>query len=494
MDSIELSSLLPPQPSSGRSKATLRDPLGSPERYERGFGAYQMDWADDVYCRHIVEELKKLEKGEESRADSYAGNNIGAIVERLVYWYASGVALHALVDRLRVDLPYLLALKRVYYKVRFGLGVASADSRGLYGTWQRESLQRMTFPLLLASDRDQLKAWMSLYDQDADQRLQHPDERSYYSDVLIKAFLPTWSVVKNDHTLPRRGRPGERYEVMQALFRALAQPTIEARSHAMAEYMSQWNRLMRRYGWKPRRVFHPLRPDGSEPREPRSDRLFIEFAFEAALAVCAYDLDDMAFRDHPYYPRDLVDYYRAHIRHSRDAWREQGVGAAVPLEAPSLPCKVDLSTSRSTGIVRWVEIVGDGDADVTEAVVTEVGEVESYDESSLFYELAQNHAGFCVDIKDDDTLAVQVDDLLAARSLEGFDVDGVSGAGPGRCVTMLQALDRWLASTAYRLVALHDDGDAWVGVLVPVAHHVEFAALSRALGIQTFEPLLAFRE
>ncbi len=71
------------------------------------------------------------------------------------------------------------------------------------------------------------------------------------------------------------------------------------------------------------------------------------FAFGAALAVCAYDLDDSRFRDNPYYPRDLVDYYREHIRHTRDDWRPQGVGAGIELELLPPPKKIDLAKCKA---------------------------------------------------------------------------------------------------------------------------------------------------
>ena len=35
------------------------------------------------------------------------------------------------------------------------------------------------------------------------------------------------------------------------------------------------------------------------------------WCFEAAAITCIKGLDDSSYRDHPYYPKDLADYYRA---------------------------------------------------------------------------------------------------------------------------------------------------------------------------------------
>ncbi|MCW8188199.1 DUF1911 domain-containing protein, partial [Verminephrobacter eiseniae] len=118
------------------------------------------------------------------------------------------------------------------------------------------------------------------------------------------------------------------------LMNALAHPP-EQRSAALAAHMNNWHRLMRPLGWKPNRD-----PAGDK------DGLFCYFAFEVAMAVCAYDIDDSSFRDHPHYPRDLVDHYRQHIRHTRDAWRAEGLGAGIELPPPAPPKRVDLAKSK----------------------------------------------------------------------------------------------------------------------------------------------------
>lgn len=104
--------------------------------------------------------------------------------------------------------------------------------------------------------------------------------------------------------------------------RGLSLP-VASRPAALHAHMKNWQRLMRTYGWKPNlmpRIGH--------------DRLFCDFAFEVTLAVCAYDIDGSSFRDHPYYPRDLVDHYRQNLRHHRDGWRAEGESAPGSLPSP----------------------------------------------------------------------------------------------------------------------------------------------------------------
>lgn len=78
------------------------------------------------------------------------------------------------------------------------------------------------------------------------------------------------------------------------------------RPAALKSYLKGWYGKMRIFPWY-----------GSEKKWSYSGY----WCVEAALAVAALDIDDSTFRDHKYYPADLVAYYRAHVRHSRDAWR-----------------------------------------------------------------------------------------------------------------------------------------------------------------------------
>lgn len=50
----------------------------------------------------------------------------------------------------------------------------------------------------------------------------------------------------------------------------------------------------------------------------------------------------------------LVQYYRDHVRASRDAWRAGQAGAGLAIVAPALPAKADLTRTRCKGIARWI--------------------------------------------------------------------------------------------------------------------------------------------
>jgi hypothetical protein len=490
MDPLRLMSVLPP-PVATKVTRPMRDPNGSETRYNNSFSLRYADVGNGSLSL-IFPELEKLNRGESNHASSYAINNLHEIAARINYMYARGDQINELVKRFHVDLEYATLLKEVAFKRDVGVGYFSGDV--VYDCYKWNNLPFVTFALLLIPDRALVENWFLLFFGDAVQRQKKPENRSYFRDALTRAFLPDWSVSRDKYSMPKRSRPGERLEVVHALFRALSQPTSADKERAMADYMGRWNRMMTPYGWKPKRTYAPLAKDGRQiDPAVNSDSLFVEFAFEAALAVCAYDLDDSSFRDHPYYPRDLVDHYRAHVRNTRDAWRAVGVGPGIEIEAPPLPPKLDLAKSKSKGLERWLELVSDGDADAVAAVLEQVGKLRKVkDGFALSCALGENNAGLCADIKDDNTLAAQIDHLIDKRGLTGWNPSGLPAAGPDRCSGLLLALDRYLSDKPHVLRALGGEDDSWQGVVVPRMFEAEFAALSDALAIRTANPQQAY--
>ncbi|WP_265285064.1 DUF1911 domain-containing protein [Verminephrobacter aporrectodeae] len=289
-------------------------------------------------------------------------------------------------------------------------------------------------------------------------------------DVLIKSFIPGYPY------LPKYEVSNYREWWMTPLLDALAQPP-EQRPAALAAHMGNWHRLMRPLGWRPK-------------NERKKFYHFRDFAFEVALAVCAYDIDDSSFRDHPHYPRDLVDHYREHIRHTRDAWRAEGVGADVELFPSAPPRRIDLAQSQRKNFARWVELVCDGYDDAVEDVLKTMGTPRQVEN---FFELlnALQDAGHAIqaDIKDDDSLGCQASDLSDARGIGPFEAPASDPPeGPGRCMAILRALAAWVAPRGYRMIDLDDEDDAWHAVLVRAEYHEEFLALSRSLGLRTRTP------
>lgn len=460
----------------------MRDPNGEVERYKRW-----NDWGIRSLEGGVQERYNEaLVARNLPRVSDHACNAVDRVLNRMLLMYACGEPLSSIALRLEADLPFVMEVKALRSAV-------FTDDQAVFFQRNYDWPRLFTHALvcLLASDTRQLTSWLSLFRTSPKQQAEYPDERSYYIDVLLRAFAPDWPVERNKHTLPKRDRGGERRDSMEALFRALAEPSREARSEGLGRYMAGWNRRMKPYGWKPKRNYPPLTPGGGEP----PDHLWVEFAFEAALAVCGWDLDDSAFRDHPYYPRDLVDHYRTHLRHTRDAWRADGVGAGIAIEAPPPPRKLDLDSSKSKGILRWLELVADGDAEAIAAVVDQIGKPRKVkDLAALSCALAESGAGIHADIKDHETLESHVDSSLARRGLADFDPAGVPPAGPARCAALLRALDRWLADKAHRLYALDLDGDAWSAVLVPRRFAADFESLCTDLGIAALDPASAFEE
>ncbi|ABM56048.1 DUF1911 domain-containing protein [Verminephrobacter eiseniae] len=297
-----------------------------------------------------------------------------------------------------------------------------------------------------------------------------------FIDVMLKSFIPNHQGSSN-----YKSSTEQKWWTFP-LMNALAHPP-EQRSAALAAHMDNWHRLMRPLGWKPNRD-----PAGDK------DGLFCYFAFEVAMAVCAYDIDDSSFRDHPHYPRDLVDHYRQHIRHTRDAWRAEGLGAGIELPPPVPPKRVDLAKSKRKNFARWVELACDGYDDALESVLETTGKPRKIQDFFQLLEALQD-AGHAIhaDGKDSDTLDSQAADLADARGIGPFEApDSDPPQGGARCTAILRALHAWAAPRGYQLIDLDDQDDAWHAVLVKAEYHDEFLALSQALGLRTRKPQQAY--
>jgi hypothetical protein len=422
--------------------------------------------------------------------DDYRGGwlpgKILQLIDRHFWLYARGEDLDGLADRMSLELSQACEFHTHYLSEQARLGYASG---GYFSGEKPGDVETIALLLLLISDPKELNAWMSmLLKTDLSERL--PE-----IDVLLKAFVPELVAIPKKYPKWAGVSTSWLRSCCDKFRIVLAQTTPETRTAALVKYMNIWGRMMKPMGWKSSRSYRELRPDGRavDPDSP-GDTLFVHFAFEVALAVCAWDLDDSALRDHPNYPRDAVDYYRAHVRHTRDAWRAEGEGSGIVMEPPEPPKKADLSKSKLKGYARWLEFVCDGDKDAHEAVIDTTGRLRSLKKATaeVFAAMAENSQGVCTDIKDDATLEAQIDSLLEARGLEGFDSNQVSGAGPARCEALLKSVQDWLAmdGRGYRLQCLDLGDDAWYGLMVRDVFATEFIELSRTLGLPGNEALI----
>ena len=450
----------------------LRDPAGDIRTYDDSFeiffrrlnGEYQAAFGQEF---HQHDELSRID---------FEQTVLRRLQQRLAYMYGRGDSLGVLAKRLDDDLPFI--------------EVRTASRRQRWAEFRREPLKPEMGYVYTWSRGEGLSyaamAWLLLEDRGSLQRLSlqfHSglSHRLYVLDLLFKAALPEWKIAEH-HV--RKGEIERSLPWADALARALAVPA-EKRPAAMAGYMRDWCRLMKPFGWKPVRDFSPEAAD----KRGELESLFVDFAFEAALAVCAYDIDDSSFRDHPYYPRDLVDHYRTHIRHTRDAWRGEGVGAGVPVQAPPLPQRADLAKSKRKGLARWLELVADGNGDAVEAVLDEHGKARKVaDVAALTCLLSEHDIGVHADLRDDDTLLSQLDQLAQDRGLGEFVVAsdspaGTAAAGFDRCEALMQEGVRWFGARDHHLLVLDTDADAWAAVVVRAAYADELHALGKALGI-----------
>lgn len=435
---------------------TLRDPMGNSSRYAEVYG-YQ------------------FERLNQSDLSGYSESGIvRSMTDRLRCMHGLGYPLAKLVSRVVDDIPCM------QLQTEQARSDMADRAFGLIWGCHRGDFSFMALALMLLPERSQLHTLVTLLNT-------RPGERNYVLDLLLSAFVPGWQMAKK---YTRKHSVNSPLPWSDPVVRALAQ-SPERRPEALSKYMKSWCRIMKPLGYKPVRDYSP---EAAE-RRGELEGLFVHFAFEVALAVCAYDIDDADFRDHPYYPRDLVDYYRANLRHGRDAWRAQGLGAGIEIEVPPLPKKLDLSKSKSKGLVRWLELVSDGDADAVAAVIEQVGKLRKVkDLSELSCALAESGAGIHVDLKDDETLCSQLDTLAQRRQLDGFDAPPDASAGPDGCIEILLFGSTWFQARGYRLVDVDGDDDAWHAVVVKAEHHDEFLALSLQLALTAREPSDVYTE
>ncbi|API75636.1 PoNe immunity protein domain-containing protein [Ralstonia pseudosolanacearum] len=103
------------------------------------------------------------------------------------------------------------------------------------------------------------------------------------------------------YALTGKSVPAERVLLHPLPYRPLARATVyapEERSALVKEFVETWYKHMKPCYW------HGTHTEGTS--------YFGYWAFEAALVTVLWDIDDSSYRDNLVYPRDLVDWYRAH--------------------------------------------------------------------------------------------------------------------------------------------------------------------------------------
>lgn len=451
---------------------TPRDPMPDVLQYDR-----DLEWPFESLAKSALFAEKKFEVPELPKIRNKIGRSESALrnISELAHLlYGRGVPCDVLAQYLADSISFAEGVRDCLVRFRHQNSdphVSSSTSWVYRINTPFQDFRFITILLLLVTDADVVSRWLSMvYRTD--------NARSYITDLLVRSFCADWDVAKKYRKLDRYDHP----RILNALHKALSAPNPAGRQAGITQYMAGWNRMMKPYGWKPERHYTAW-PDRNQPRPPGSDDSFHYFAYEAALAVCAWDLDDSAFREHPYYPRDLVDYYRAHVRHTRDAWRAEGAGpglAVAPLPAPK---RIDLAKGKSKGYKRWLELACDGDKEAVQAILEEGGRLRSLKERWDEALSALADAGHAVraDLKDADSLQGQIDELAANRQLADFEPPAEPRAGPARCEMLMQEAPQWAAAQGYTWHALDDGGDNWQAVLIRNAFDAEWLELGTSL-------------
>lgn len=305
-------------------------------------------------------------------------------------------------------------------------------------------------------------------------------DRVYVLDVLMSSFRPDFKTARK-YTRDKFSRVWT-----DPLHKALTHDK-STKEEALAQLMEVWVDRVAQFfplDWEPweKQQYIYVSEDGDK----RYAQPNFCFAYEVSLAVCAYDLDDSSFRNHPYYPRDLVDYYRKNIRNTRDAWRKAGQGPTLTLELFK-PERINLTKKKNKGFRRWLDIASNGDSDAVSEVVLRFPNIRKIKNlTETVAAMGDYGIALTVDLKDDETCEYELNRLISERNIQAqYTAPETKYArGSGRCLELLEHSEAWLAEHGYRLIQLTQDGD-WDAIVIEQIWEEEFADLSKKLGLNS---------
>lgn len=288
---------------------------------------------------------------------------------------------------------------------------------------------------------------------DPGQWFTHDGNTPLYAMVL-KGLAPHY-VYDGTYTLKHTPLQGD-----EQLLKLLLQPS-DTWQQDCAAFMRSWPATAKVLG------YHEHPDPGKHPCPAFPNNL--------ALVVCAFDIDDSDFRHLPFYPHELVDYYRAHRRPGRAPWRDPAQD--LPDSARPKPKKI-YALGKSEAYARWVDLLSDGRP---ERARKALGKRKTMPELFAAAEaLASVDLAICADIKDHATLDAQGRALYATWQQPWPGDDGSTREGPARITELLNAMD---AAPGPRLAVLTDEGDTWIAVLIRPEHGPEFDELCEQLEV-----------
>lgn len=351
--------------------------------------------------------------------------------------------------------------------------IPESDNRKLMDDYTAfRDLRFIAICLLIISDHTSLNEFIARV------RFENSN-RFYLFELFFKAFIPDWKLPKK---YSRKGLIKHSLSWSDPLQKILA---TDDKSVGLVDYLRHYEKFTQKfvpYGWVP---WGKLPPEKQSAGRPGYGNANHDFAFGVALAVCAWDIDDAEFRSHPYYPRDLVDYYRNNIRHTRDQWRAEGVGPGVAVELPPRPPKMDLSKSKSKNVKRFVELVADGDTDVVGEVMLELGRVKKIKEPDEFF-LLLSEAGVAAraDVKDSDKLQDDLTEIFAVREIGEAVSSDATNAGVERSEIVLSEAHAAAIKRGYNLLQMDTEEDAFASVLIDIRYLEELTNLASQIGLK----------
>lgn len=240
---------------------------------------------------------------------------------------------------------------------------------------------------------------------------------------------------------------------------------------ALGALMKQWPKLTQRYGY----------------REQADDtrHAFGLFPLHVGLAVCAFDIDDSAFRHCPYYPGDLVDYYRAHRRHTRDAWRTGVIDPRIgfPQCARAQPRKT-YALTKADAYQRWLELVCGEHSALIELARKALGKRKTMPSLDVVMQaLAATGLALHADFKDDETVEAQAAALCQSWQLPALAIRAMDQQGPARIDVILETLQALDTQQQQRLAIVDCDDGNVNAILYGYHHEAEFITLCEQLAV-----------
>jgi len=124
------------------------------------------------------------------------------------------------------------------------------------------------------------------------------ERKDCLTDRLIMATLNPERQIANYGTWKKTAPAHKKY--FDTLYRAIDATTQEEQTTLIKQHLKKWNNK----NWRQSVSI------GSDHDFTPNPCYYGQFAYEVAAVVMAFDIDDSEFKEHIYYPKELVEYFR----------------------------------------------------------------------------------------------------------------------------------------------------------------------------------------